>query len=294
MRSASVNLTAHLQQATTKMALCFRVTRYDGTKHCFTSHDQNLTIGGDVYRSDISFTASQGQVKAGLSVDNAELAMPLATGGITKADVLAGLFYRAELDVFWCNWDDLTMGVMYEAKTWFLGKATLKENRVTFEVRSLSSLLASSVIDVITPDCPYQFGLDDGYRSFCPANIGESAGAYETTGTVESVDGTEPQRIFTDASFADSGSDELYEYGVVRWDTGNNAGYQMEVETCSAVGEITLLLNMPFDIEVGDTFTIWKGCDKTFDTCKAFGFGDDFGGYPNVPSQDEALQYRTG
>jgi uncharacterized phage protein (TIGR02218 family) len=292
MRSATGALIAHLQQSVTTMALCFKIDRNDGQSFYFTGHDNDLLIGGNTYRSDISFSASQADVKSGLSVDNAELTLPLMTGGITKADVRANLFYRASLDVFWANWDDLTQGVLYEAKGWSLGKYRLKENSVVFEVRSLANKLNAPILDMITPDCPYTFGVDDGVRSFCPAGVYDSASSYEYSGTVTGASSSEPQRIFTDTGRTESS--DIFKYGLVTWDTGNNAGYSMEVESFNPdTDSVTLLFNMPYDIEVGDTYTIWQGCDKQFDTCKAFGFQLDFGGEPNVPSQDLALQYKA-
>lgn len=292
MRSISVDLIAHLAQSVTTMAPCFKVVRTDGVTFCFTGHDRDLVIGGDTYRYDISFTVSEMNSKAGLSIDNGELILPFATGGITKADVLANLFYRATLDVFWVNWDDLTQGVMYEGKGWRLGKYKLGENKVSFEVRSLASFLTAPVLDMISPDCPYTFGLDDGIRSFCPADVDSSDSAYRESGSVDSVDESNDQKVFSDASRDEA--DDYWQYGLVVWTSGNNAGYEMEVEgytSESAGGQVTLLFNMPYAIEVGDEYEIVRGCDKQFATCQAFGYGDDFGGEPSVPDENTALQY---
>lgn len=288
MRAASVNLSLHLAQITATMSLCFKVIRDDGEEFFFTGHDCDLVIDGDTYRSDVSFQASEMSAKAGLSVDNAELTLPLTLDGISKADVIAGLFYRAAMDVFWVNWADLTQGKLYEGQGWRLGKAVVKENRVVFEVRSLSALLTAPVLDVITPDCPYQFGLNDGIRSFCPADLGD----YLVTGTVAGVNADEPKRIFSDPGRTEV--TDIFQAGLITWTGGNNAGYSMEVELFNpATDALALFLSMPYDIEVGDTYNLWRGCDKKFTTCKALGFGVDFGGEPNVPDQDTALQYKV-
>lgn len=196
MKSISAELVAHLAEPVTTMCLCFRVLRHDGVEVFLTGHDNDLVIDGDTYRSDSSFSATAADTKSGLNVDNSELTLPFTADGITKADAMAGLFYRSKLDIFWVNWDDLTMGKMWEAKGWLLGKATIKDHRVVFEVRSLAAALSAPILDLITPDCPYDFGVNDGYRSFCPANLN----SYYTDQTVSSVDGDEPNRVFTVSS----------------------------------------------------------------------------------------------
>lgn len=281
MRSISGSLLAHMQGTTLTMCLCFKVVRLDGQGFYFTGHDANLSIDGNTYRADLSFTAAEAEAKSGLSVDNTELILPLADAGISKADVLANTFYQATLDVFWVNWADLGMGKMYEAKGWKLGKATLKEFQVVFEVRSLASLLSAPILDVISPDCPYTFGVMDNYRSHCPANLNN----YKVSTSVNAVSSTEPRRVFQCGA-----QGNIYLYGKVTFTSGNNAGYSGEVE--SAGPWLNLLVNMPFNIQIGDSVDVWRGCDKTIWTCKELGFDIDFGGEPYCPSKDLLLQYK--
>lgn len=287
MRTISGGLLSQLASETMTLALCFKIVREDGTQYFFTTHNENITFAGDEYRSDLSFHATNVDSKASLNVDNAELTLPLAVGSITKADVLANLFYRSSLDVFWVNWDDTTMGAIYEAKGWRLGKATLKEHKVVFEVRSLASFLNASIVDVVSPECPYVFGLDDGYDSKCPANLS----SHQSSGQTTSVSSSEPQRVFTDTSRSEGST---LDCGKITWTSGNNAGYSMEIETYNtSTKQITLLLSMPYSIATGDTYSIWEGCDKSWSRCTAFGYWMDFGGEPFVPSKDKALQYQV-
>jgi hypothetical protein len=51
---------------------------------------------------------------------------------------------------------------------------------------------------------------------------------------------------------------------------------------------------MPYDIEIGDTFTATPGCDKRIPTCVSFGLILNYGGEPTVPGQDAALVYPDG
>jgi len=86
--------------------------------------------------------------------------------------------------------------------------------------------------------------------------------------------------------------DDSLNGGVVIWETGLNAGRAMEVKDFVADDGITieqrliLFVNMPFDITIGDTGKVYRGCDKSRATCRdIFANGDKFGGFPDIPGQ---------
>lgn len=84
-----------------------------------------------------------------------------------------------------------------------------------------------------------------------------------------------------------------FTYGLVRWLSGANTGYAMEVRE-SSVGSVTLALPMPFAIAVGDTYSIIAGCDKTFASCQTrFNNLLNFRGEPYVPGTDTVLRPQT-
>jgi len=107
------------------------------------------------------------------------------------------------------------------------------------------------------------------------------------------VDGTDNDFDVDDAytieqSINDAGS---WQYGVVTWVTGANAGLSMEVKSSSQIGAFELFLPMGFVIANGDTFTVETGCAKTFNDCK-FKFDNviNFQGFPYVPAPDTILK----
>jgi len=79
----------------------------------------------------------------------------------------------------------------------------------------------------------------------------------------------------------------VYDLGEIIGVAGVNAGVRRTVKAHTA-GQ--LLLSYPFvdAPAVGDTFTVYKGCDKTRATCTAR-FGGRFKGFPLVPSPETAL-----
>jgi uncharacterized phage protein (TIGR02218 family) len=49
---------------------------------------------------------------------------------------------------------------------------------------------------------------------------------------------------------------------------------------------------MPNAIMVGDTYSVYPGCDKRFATCRnVFANGANFGGFPYVPGVGNILKY---
>lgn len=82
----------------------------------------------------------------------------------------------------------------------------------------------------------------------------------------------------------------FFTYGIVKWLTGANAGYSMEVKGNSP-GVVELTMLMPFPIQVGDTYQISEGCDGLFGTCKSrFNNVVNFQGEPYIPGPDLILR----
>ena len=81
--------------------------------------------------------------------------------------------------------------------------------------------------------------------------------------------------------------------GVVTWLTGLNAGSSMEINTyVQSTETLTLYLNMASEIQIGDTFNYYPGCDKRRETCFfKFNNMDNFRGEPDVPGIDATLTY---
>jgi uncharacterized phage protein (TIGR02218 family) len=122
------------------------------------------------------------------------------------------------------------------------------------------------------------------------------------------VDGTDPRKKFTVTELTpnsggtttgrDQFPDDAMNGGAVIWETGNNAGKVMEVRDFTADDGVTieqileLFLQMPFDIEIGDTARVYRGCDKILSTCLTpFANVVNFRGEPYVPGADEAFSF---
>lgn len=85
--------------------------------------------------------------------------------------------------------------------------------------------------------------------------------------------------------------DEWYTDGLLKWETGLNAGTSFEIK--SHVNDTVELHQRPFyPVAAGDRATLYPGCDGRFRTCvDKFDNALNFRGEPHVPGQDE--YYRT-
>lgn len=92
--------------------------------------------------------------------------------------------------------------------------------------------------------------------------------------------------------------DDWFNQGAVTFETGNNAGRTMEVRDFVADDGITieqqliLVLDLPFDITVGDKARVYPGCDKLQQSCIIkFDNIVNFRGFPFVPGVDELNRF---
>lgn len=298
MRAASAALIAHLAGKSRTMAYLWRVVRTDGEIFGFTNHDADLTLDDDLlsegltYVADLGVNASTVQSTVGLSVDNLDVTGFLSSGTLTAVDVAAGLWDHAEVRLMECNWADLTMGVM-KTKRGHIGEVTVTDTGYSAEFRSLSAALNSTIGEVTGPGCTAQLG-----DVRCKVSLSD----YTTTGTVTSADSdTSPERVFdTDLSSAivaltpdttGAPDDAYFNDGLLTWDTGPNAGLEMDIKRYTVDGRIELHLPMPNEILPGDTFTAIAGCNKSLTMCSVrFDNVVNFRGFPFLPGLDATMK----
>jgi hypothetical protein len=109
-------------------------------------------------------------------------------------------------------------------------------------------------------------------------------------GTVTSVTSTSE---FIDTSITDGAlSDDDFQYGMITWLTGDNVSIDSEIKGYTKSSTTLVLWRpMPFAIQVGDTYVLETGCDKSKATCRDFYDNViNFQGFPWVPGRDALVQ----
>ena len=275
MKSLSAALKTHLAQEVTTLATCWKVTRRDGTVLGFTDHDNDLVYAGVTYLASSGFTPTAVESSSQLNVDNLDMEGLLDAEAIDEADLLAGKYDFAEVEIFLVNYADLAQGTM-TLRTGWLGEVRLRGSQFVAELRGLSQQLATKIGEHYTPACRADFG-----DARCKVNLT----SYRVSGTASEA-GTQLQ--FTD--YARSEAAGYFAAGKVTFTSGQNAGLSMEVKEFNG-GQFTLMLPMPYAIANGDAYEATAGCDKTFQTCTGtFNNAVNFRGEPHVPGTDKILE----
>lgn len=272
MKSVGASLLAHIQSEVTTLSTCWKVTRRDGTVFGFTDHSANLSISGVTYSASTGYTATAIKSSSALNVDNLDVQGALDSSTITDADLLAGLWDFAEVEIFLVNYEDLTMGTM-NLRTGNIGNVQTGRGLFVTELRGMMQRLQQSVGRLIMPACNADLG---------DARCGINLGTFPNGTASGSVDSVSSNRQFVDAGLAQATG--WFDGGLVTWTAGDNAGLRMEVKSFTSGGAVVLFLPMPYTVVAGDTFTITAGCDKSHSTCNSkFANTINFRGFPHLP-----------
>lgn len=274
MRTASAALTAHLAGGVTSLAICWKLLLVDGTFMGFTDHTSDITFASQLYKAATGFSPTSIETKDQFSVDNLDVAGILDSAAITEADIMAGKYDFAEIEIFMVNMADLTQGKVIHRRGW-LGEVTVKNGQFVAEVRGLSQKMQQNIGELYSPTCRAILG-----DARCKVNLA----GFTVGGTVDSVTS---HQVFTCNSMTQAAG--YFSSGEIRWLTGANAGRRMEIKEFSNK-QFTLALPMPNSVAAGDTFNAIAGCDKTFNSCfSKFGNAVNFRGEPYVPGMDKIL-----
>ncbi|MFW0776986.1 MAG: DUF2163 domain-containing protein [Rickettsiales bacterium] len=280
MKQISTSLEAHISGEVTTLATCWKLKRRDNVIMGFTNHDKDILFDGVVYRADTGFTPTVVENTSAASVDNLDIEGMISASSITEADILAGLYDFAEIEIFLLNYNDTSQGALKLRRGW-LGEVSLHKQQFVAEVRGLTQRLSQTIGELYSPSCRATLG---DHR--CKVVLS----GHTVTGSVTSVGST--QEFFDTARTEESG---LFTFGLITFTSGANNGLSMEIKeyyyNVSSGGRIILALPVPYSIDSGDTYSLSKGCDKTITTCfERFDNVVNFRGEPNVPGIDRMLE----
>lgn len=278
MKPISAALQEHLNGELTTLAELVKITRKDGVVIALTNHDEDIAWDGVVFRAEGSFSDSVLEQDAALKGNDYDVKGVLESAAIDEADLRAGLYDNARIDVFFCNWADMAQGVVPLRRGW-LGDVVFRGGAFVASLRGLHDLLTRKVGESYTPECRFDLG---------DARCGVDVAALQVYGSVT--------QVFSETQFMDAIRTEesgVFAGGRLSWISGANAGASMEVSGWDAATQtFTLWLPMAAPVAMGDAYCVTPGCDKRFATCKArFCNGARFGGFPHVPGVGKILAY---
>lgn len=269
--------TDRLAPEVTTIALCWRLARADGIVLGFTAHDRALTVAGLRYEASPGMTPSAISAGLGLDVATMEFAGGLGGGAMTDADLAAGRFDGARLDVFMIDWAAPDAGTLPVARG-TLGTVTRdltgSGGGFVATVRGPTAAFDALAVETCSPTCRAELGDRRCRIDLAPRTLVAHVGA-----------GSQRDAVRVD------GADDRFVDGRLRCLDGPNAGLDARV---AAVGDGILMLIEPLPTApaLGSRVELREGCDKRLATCTArFANAANFRGEPHVPGGDVLTRF---
>ena len=284
MKNLSPELQTHLDDGTTTLSWCWRISRVDGVALGFTDHDRSLSFDGTAFEPESGFAASEIRSGSDLAVDAQDATGVLTSDRITETDIFDGRWDNAAVELWRVNWADTSQRMLLRRGA--VGQ--IRRGRMAFvaEVRSLAHLLGQTVGRTFQAGCDARLG-----DTRCGIDL--ETVVYKGTGVVTD--------LLRDRAFMASGLSGFdagwFTSGTLTWTSGANAGRITEVLShglADSIATLTLLEAPVLLIAEGDGFVALAGCDKRIATCSAkFANVANFRGFPNIPGQDAVLRYAS-
>ena len=267
MAELGERLTAEL----THLAICWRVVRRDGVALGFTTHDRALMVGGMTFESAPGMVPSAIVGNDDLEIDTMDVAGALTADAISGADLAAGRFDGAVVEVFMVDWRAPDVGRQRLARgTMGSVEAGIDaDSGFTATLRGPTAALAMTGVESYAPECRAELG-DRRCRTAMRG----------LTQRVAVVAGDAFGLIFEGL---DRFPDDFIE-GRLRVLDGPMAGIERRIVDTTAAA---LIPGEPLALDAGTRVQLWQGCDKRFATCRSrFANAANFRGEPHVPGGD--------
>jgi uncharacterized phage protein (TIGR02218 family) len=243
-----------------------------------TDHDQDVVFSSNTYARDKSLAVAAITSSANNGIQATNCNVIFSDTGISEVDIARGVYDKAVIEFSVVDYEYPTYGKLI-LLTGILSTITVTNRKKgQFEIRGLLTRGDTRI--------------GEYYSAQCRADLGDSRcqvalAAFTTTGTVNVIDTQSKLR----ATLVGDPANGFYTHGVITFTSGDNDGISMEVLNQFAYGggqdSLYLSLRFPFDIQVGDTFELVAGCDKTLSTCRVkFSNIANFRGEPFVPGPD--------
>lgn len=279
MKNLAPSLFSALCNEVLTLAYCWQITRTDDEIQGFTSFDKDIVIDGVTYQASTGMFATATETNTNLEVNNLNISSFLSSEGISEADLISGVWDFAQVKIFLVNYLDLPEDLETTPYKYILlsegilGKISNSDRGFSFELRSLMQFLNQKQSWVTSPFCRYELGDD-----LCTVDLEGYTQELTATGASDN------KIIYVEESMTLN----YFAYGTITFNSGAMAGRTVRVAKNDGFS-LTLFESAPYFIELGDTFTATRGCDKTRETCKSFSNVVNFGGEPDLPGVDEYL-----
>lgn len=258
------------------VATFWRIYRRDGVALGFTSHDRDLAFGGVLHRSAPGMIPAAIRLTSDLSDDSAEVEGALSHDSISEADLAAGLYDGASIEIGAVAWETLEHRTLYSGQ---IGRIDDDGSAFSAELRSAKRSLELDLVPRTSPTCR---------ASFCGPGCGLSARFFETIDSLVEID-LDANKVQLSSAWGPDFAD-----GRIRFLDGPQTGLVFSVVSSEGAW-LTLDRSLVAGVIAGTRVEVREGCDHTFETCRTrFGNAINFRGEPFLPGNDLLARYGRG
>jgi len=275
MKTVNQWLKDKLATQSVKLAHIARIRRKDGQLFGFIESDVPVTIEGVEYKPQEGMKQSTTKWSSKGTPNHQTFVGYLSSPDIVEEELEAGLFDDARVDIALIDLDNppavFAAGDMIWLGSFFIGEVKLIDGIFQAEIVSLSDKLRTPIVELTSPTCRASFG--DARCKFDLSTVRVATTIVSATATQIVV--------------ADSIASLNMAYGKITINTGRLKGQTFDV--LSAADATTLDLFIPLELQpaVGDSVSVYGGCDKTIAACRGYNNAVNFQGEPNIPGADK-------
>ena len=255
------------------VATFWRIYRRDGAALAFTSHDRDLNFGGIRHLAAPGMIPAAIRLTSELANDSAEVQGALNHDSIREAELAAGLFDEAAIEIGAVDWTSLDHHTLYTGQ---IGRIEDDGTQFAAELQSTKSLLEQDLVPRTSPTCRAEF---------CGRGCGLSAVRFTS---VRALAGIDPEGNRVQFAGLDG---ESHIDGRLRFMEGPQTGVAFGIIDAESDW---LVLDRPLvaGTRIGAATQLREGCDHTIATCSGrFGNAANFRGEPFLPGNDLLARY---
>ena len=283
VKAASPALVAFLNAARANpdapiaFADCFTFTLASGSSLTFTNVDQPVSYNGFVFAANGPLVQGlKYKSSVGLEVDKQQITIAARPTDLINGAPFLNALREGALDGASVQRDRVFMTALGQSP---IGGVTLFHGRVsTVDMvgRTHATLSIASDLVILDYDMPRNLYSPTCLHTLYDSGCGLISGAYSVNGAA-AAGSTAALILFT-------GALALHAQGSILFTSGLNANVRGTVKTTSPGASLTLMYPLPAAPSIGDTFTVYAGCDHTRATCQSrFNNLTRFRGFPFVP-----------
>ena len=251
------------------VAQYMRIARRDGVTLGFTSHDRDLCFSGVLHRAAPGMVPSSIRLTSALHGDSADISGALSHDSISKADLAAGRFDRAGVELGVVDWETGEAAALFHGS---LGRIARDGAGFAASIASAKDALDIDPAPRTSPGCRARF---------CGPGCNLSPELYESEAVLAAAD---PESGAVHFTAPVDGTAHIG--GFARILSGEHTGARCPVR--SVAGDALVLADLPDPPPApGTRVRLRQGCDHRLATCAGrFANAANFQGEPHLPGND--------